>query len=245
MRLHYASAVFAIAVILPLPDPSAAQSIDVCGLFSNPGFESGNLSGWTLTQPNTSYVPSLSPPVNPSINPADPADNPATLSAPAGSYFTGLMDPDDNGIDLKYKLAHTVISDTDGWPAGTSFSVKVWANRGRLEPFDTPVSTGVVTVRIFGWNAGSAPTVTPSTDNWSRTITWNPAVQNFTAWAADGSWASQTFTFTPPDPTILRYLSIAVTGQNNNHDQYVAIDLCDAPTGIRQSTWGSLKVIWR
>ena len=115
-------------------------------------------------------------------------------------------------------------------PGGTTIQVTVFANRGRLEPFDTPVSTADLLVRIFGWNAGAVPTVN-SSDNWSRNVTWNPAAQSFDfTGIADGTWGSRTFTFTTPAATPLAYLSMSIAGRNNNHDQYIAVDLCEAAT---------------
>ena len=222
-------AVLIAAALLLVPAHAGAATLDVSTLFANIGFENGNLTGWTVTRPNTTnYVASLSPPVNPTIDPADPANNPATLTAPAGSFFTGITRPGDTGADLSYKLAHDAVSISVS--TGTVFQVTVFANRGRLEPYDTPVSTADVTVRIFGWTTttGGTPTVTASTDNWSRTINWNPAGQAFT-FGSDGTWVSQTFTFDPAalgiDAANLKYLSLSLTAQTHNHDQYVATDI--------------------
>jgi len=237
---------WAIAFIVCASLAGQAAALDVATLFSNIGFEAGNLSGWTLTQPNTDYVVSLSPTVNPSIDPADLANNPATLNAAAGTYFTGLKRVGDTGADLKYKLAHTATA--INVPTGTVFTVTVFGNRGRLEPFDTPASTGDALVRIFGWIAGTQPTVTPSTDNWSRTISWNPATQTHT-FGADGTWVSQTFTFDPAaagrDAATLKWLSISIAARNNNHDQYVAIDLGDGAVGTQPTSWSAVRGLYR
>ena len=218
--------------LVATPTKAEAVLVDVSTLFSNIGFENGNLSGWTLTRPNSSFVSSLTPPVNPTINPADPANDPTTLTAPAGAFFTGLKNPGD-GVDLKYKLAHNAI------PISASpdavFQVAVFANRGRLEPFDSPGSTADVLVRIFGWTTNSStPTVNASTDDWSRTVNWNPAAQSFDfTGVADGTWAQQIFTFDPAasgiNPADLKYLSISISGRNNNHDQYIATDIGQVP----------------
>jgi hypothetical protein len=208
---------------------------DVSSLFSNPGFESGNLSGWTVTQPNTNnYVSSLSPPVNPSIDPADPGNNPTLLTAPSGSFFTGLMEIGTPANDPAYKLSHDALSISVS--SGTTFQVTLWANRGRLEPFDAPSpSPPTATVKIFGWtSSGAAPTVTASTDNWSRSISWNPAALSFDfTLVPDGTWAAQTFTFDPAasgiDAANLKYLSFSISGLNHNHDEYIALDVAPVP----------------
>ena len=203
--------------------------------------------GWTLTAPNADYllVPNGTNPIlDPSIDPADPANNPALVSAPLGFHFTGVKQIGDTATDLKVKLAHAATP--IAVPGGTTIQVTVFANRGRLEPFDTPASTADVLVRIFGWTAGSLPTVTAATDNWSRTISWNPASQSFDfTGIADGTWGSRTFSFTTPAATTLAYLSISLAGRNNNHDQYVALDLCEAATPAAPSTWGQVKGRYR
>ena len=235
------------AVVFTALLPSAARAqLDACTIFSNIGFENGSLSGWKLTAPNADYIltpVAANPVIDPSINPADPANNPATLLPAVGAHFTGVRQIGDTPTDLKYKLAHDATA--IAVPPGTTIQVKVWANRGRLEPFDTPASTADALIRVFGWNAGTVPTVNTA-DNWSRTVTWNPASQAFTAWAADGVWASQTFSFTTPTTTTLAYLSISIAGRNNNHDQYIALDLCeDAATSAAPRTWGSIKQLYR
>jgi hypothetical protein len=159
-------------------------------------------------------------------------------------HFTGVKQIGDTPIDLKYKLAHDATA--VAVPGGTTLTIKVWANRGRLEPFDTPASTSDLLVRVFGWSAGSVPTVNPATDNWSRTVTWNPASQSFNfAAVPDGTWGAQTFSFTTPAGTNLAYLSIFIAGRNMNHDQYIAADLCDGPTAVQPETWGSVKALYR
>ncbi len=219
-----------LAILNGFGVPNAqAETLDVSPLFSNIGFESGNLNGWKVTRPNNNYVASLSPAVNPSIDPADPANNPTLLSPPNGSFFTGLKRPGDYGPDLSYKLVHEAISVSV--PADTKFQVNVFANRGRLEPFDTPGATGTVLVRIFGWTTGgTVPSVNPSNDNWSRTINWNPSAQSFDfAGVPDGTWGQRSFVFDPSadgvNPADLKSLSLSVAAQNHNHDQYIAIDI--------------------
>ena len=240
----------AIAAVLGLALGTPAGAADVAGLLSNSGFETGNLSGWSLTQPNADYVSSLSPPVNPRIDPADPPNDPTTLIAPGGLYFVGLKRPGDVGADLKFKLAHNAVAINVA--TGTVFDVAVFANRGRLEPFDTPVSTADVLVRVFGWTAGTTPTVN-SSDNWSRSISWNAASStaqsfDFTA-VPDGTWSQRTFTFDPAaagvDAATIKYISLSIAGRKNNHDQYVAVDVVERPLGTDAAAWGAVKALYR
>jgi PEP-CTERM motif-containing protein len=212
---------------------AVAAPIDISTVFNNSGFENGNISSWTVTRPNGHYVANLSPSVNPSINPADLANDPAMLVAPAGSCFTGLTSPGKMGPDLNYKLAHNAIALSV--PTGTTFQISLFANRGRLEPFDTPFSTADVFVKVFGWTTGTTiPTVTAGTDNWSRSIGWNPAsvAFDFTG-VADGVWGNRTITFDPAAMGInaanLKYLAVFIVGQTHNHDQYVAMDVGIVP----------------
>jgi hypothetical protein len=225
---------------------SAQTTLNLCSVLTNISFESGTLAGWTLTAPNGDYIltpTGVNPVIDPTIDPADPANNPAVLTAPAGIHFTGVKQIGDTAINLKYKLSHdaTAISVAPG----TSVQVTVWANRGRLEPFDTPVTTGDLLVRIFGWTGSTSPTVSTS-DNWTPGPNWNPAAQtfNFTG-VPDGTWASQTFTFVVPTTMTLTRLSMSIAGRNNNHDQYIAVDLCDGPTATEAKTWGSIKHHYR
>ena len=80
-----------------------AASHSIADLFGNSGFENGNLTGWTVTQPNSTYVASTT--VNPSIN---------SLTAPVGSYFVGVANPGDVAPDEKRKPVHTPVIDITG-----------------------------------------------------------------------------------------------------------------------------------
>ena len=246
---RFVSAVLGVAMpaVLVAAAPAVrAAEINACEIFSNVNFEVGSLVDWTLTAPNGDYLLAPTGPnpiLDPVIDPADPANNPATLVAPVGVHFVGVKQIGDTAIDLKLKLAHRATA--IAVPGGTTVTVRVWANRGRLEPFDTPASESDVLVKIFGWTAGSLPTVNAS-DNWSRTISWNPASQSFDfTGVSDGTWAVRTFSFTTPAATTLAYLAITVAGRNMNHDRYVAMDLCDAPTPARPSSWGTVKHTYR
>ncbi len=74
----------------------------------------------------------------------------------------------------------------------------------------------------MGWGSGATPTVTSNNDNWSRSLA-TKTTQAFTLWGNPGEWTSQTFSFTAA--VNLSYISLAISGQNNNHDQYVAWDI--------------------
>ena len=118
------------------------------------------------------------------------------------------------------------------------FSTAAVASRRNIVSCDASVT---VMLRVLP----SVPTVN-SSDNWSRNVTWNPAAQSFDfTGIADGTWGSRTFTFTTPAATPLAYLSMSIAGRNNNHDQYIAVDLCEAATPAETSTWGSLKGRYR
>ena len=210
--------------------PAAAVTVDLAIVLANSGYEAGNTSSWTATLPNATFITPV--PVNPAISPLDPCcSNGSTLpnlTAPVGLFFAGVAtDPDD--VDEKGKLVHAALSQS--FAADTIFQVTVWANRGRLGTngnTNSVFGTGVPTlaVKMDGWGAGALPTVN-SADNWSRTRSYNPAVQQFTNWGTPGQWTSQTFTWTPG--IALSYISMAITGSNNNHDQYVAWDVGPVP----------------
>jgi len=213
--------------------PAAAVTIDLSGaVLPNVGYESGNTSSWTATQPNSSFV--IPVPVNPAISPLNPCcTNGSTLpnlTAPVGLFFAGVAtDPDD--VDEKGKLVHDALAVS--YAAGTDFTITVWANRGRLGTNGNTTSTfttglPTLTVKLNGWNAGTVPTVN-SADNFSRAPSaYNPAVQSFTNWGTPGQWTSQTFTFAAT-ANALAYISVSIAGSNNNHDQYVAWDVGPVP----------------
>lgn len=231
------SLAFSCAVVLSLGGaaPTAAVTINLAIALGNSGYETGTTSSWTATQPNTQFI--IPVPVDPSIAPLDPCcTNGSTLPillAPAGSHFVGVAtDPDT--VDEKGKLVHDALSQS--FAADTIFQVTVWANRGRIAggSGNTNSTFGTATppdmlVSLYGWGSGTTPTVN-SSDNWSRTRTYNPAAQSFTNWGTPGQWTSQTFTWTPG--VALSYISLAIAGRNNNHDQYVAWDVPEPSTGL-------------
>ncbi|MGE0680808.1 MAG: hypothetical protein AB7P69_07850 [Candidatus Binatia bacterium] len=126
-------------------------------------------------------------------------------------------------IRWRGKLVHNAIADS--FPAGTVFQVTVIANRGRLGGAKSAVfesSPSELAVQFFGWGVGPLPTITPTTDDWSR----RPSVkqsQIFSNWAANGQWAAQTFQFVTEQE--LRYLSFSLAGMNHKIASYVAFDI--------------------
>ena len=128
-------------------------------------------------------------------------------------------------MDEKGKLVHDALAQS--FASGTVFQVTVWANRGRLGTngntnSQLPASPPDLLVSFYGFGAGAAPTLN-SSDNWSRSVTFNPGATTFTNWGTVGQWTSQTFTWTTN--VALSYVSLGIAGRNNNHDQYVAWDL--------------------
>jgi hypothetical protein len=230
------SCILALGVLLVCANRAFSTSYDLTSL-GNSGYEADLVhSQWTVTQPNSSYLPAV--PVNPTINPLNPLlSNGSTLPAlvaPVGNNFVGAINDTLNG-DQKGKLAHIVLPGT--FNVGDTFTVTVWANRGRLgsnsntnSDFATVGASSQPTldVRLLGFNSATAPTVT-SADNWNATIRLN-SLNSFTNWpttgAGVGQWSFQTFTFTNTFATgPLTYIALTVAGQNNNHDQYVAWDI--------------------
>ena len=196
--------------------PCAAE--DLATILGNSGFEADLVhSQWTATKPNKTYQFNA-PVVNPTIVPKGTT---TAVQAPAGNNFVGILNPRDTNISGK--LVHTVVA--GAFAQGTTFEVTVFANRGRLAGASTPLfdsAPSEVQVRFFGWGTGSAPTMNPNTDNWSR----RPIVdirQSFTHWAANGEWAFQTFAFSIDKD--IQYLSLAIAGINHKNASYVAFDI--------------------
>lgn len=184
--------------------------------------------------PNSQYITPV--PVDPAIAPLDPCcSNGSTLPillAPVGNHFVGVATTDFNGdtVDEKGKLAHDALAGV--FASDTIYQVTVWANRGRIGTngntnSQMPASPPDLLVNLYGWGAGSVPTVTASTDNWSRAMSYNPGAMTYTNWGTPGQWTSQTFTWTPG--VALSYISLAIAGRNNNHSQYIAWDLAPVP----------------
>jgi hypothetical protein len=211
--------------------PAAAITVDLALVLPNSGYENGTTSSWTATMPNSQYISPV--PVDPSIQPLDPCCTNGTLLpillAPAGSHFVGVKTTPDPTVDEKGKLVHDALAQS--YAADTIFQVTVWANRGRLNTNGNtnsamPAAPPILSVNLSGWGAGALPVVTASTDNWSRTRTYNNT-QSYTNFGTPGQWTSQTFTWAPG--VALSYISLAITGQNQNHDQYIAWDVAAVP----------------
>lgn len=196
----------------------ACERQNLAALFGNSGFEMDLTHGqWVATTPNKTYQVKA-PVVNPLIVPKGEA---LPVSAPAGSHFLGILNPQDQ--DISGKLVHTALAGS--FPAGTVFQVTVWANRGRLAGaksalFDS--SPSELVVQLLGWGEGKLPTVNPVTDDWSRRPSMKQG-QVFTNWATNGQWAAQTFVFVSSQE--LRYLAFSVAGLNHKVASYVAFDV--------------------
>ena len=195
---------------------ASAATIQVEDIFSNAGFEDGNLNGWTATKPNSNYIfpTGGNPIINPVIDPSGPTPQ---LTAPAGNNFVGVLNPGDIAPDENVKLVHDAVAGS--FDAGDVIEGTFWANRGRLNGFTVP-STGTATVKLYGWAAGSLPMVNPD-DSWTRSPLFTLTFQYDFTGQLDGEWGSKLFDFILPFDA--SYLSIAIVGQNHNHDQYVAL----------------------
>jgi hypothetical protein len=234
MKMGRKQFLFLLAVIFTVLStgvrPARAVPVDLFGVLGNAGFENDLVhSQWTVTQPNSSYQSTV--PVNPTILPLDPCCSNGTtlpaLTAPVGNNFIGVLNPTLNE-DRKGKLAHDAVANS--YASGTTFEILVWGNRGRLGSNGNTNSTfpgaaPALIVQFMGWGAGSVPTVN-SSDDWSRVRLVNVSLP-FTNWGSPGQWTSQEFLFTTP--VDLAYISLALSLQNVNHDQYVASDTAPIP----------------
>lgn len=199
-------------------ESAAAAVVDLAALFANSGFENDLVhSKWTATKKSTNYRLDA-PVVNPTIVPYGTS---RSIAAPAGRNFIGVRNPWDE--DINGRLVHVAVSGF--FAAGTTFTITVFGNRGRLSSAPTgqlgnnPPS---LSLQLFTWPAGSVPVVKPETDNWSRT----PGAvfsRPFTAWSASGSWTSQRFQFVISVDQ--RYVALAITGKNHTSASYVAFDV--------------------
>lgn len=210
-----------IALLLALASPVPARAaVDLSGILGNLGFEDDvHLTGWTVTLKNGNYTFDAVQ-VNPAIVPFGQAE---PLAAPDGEHFVGVANPADG--DVNGRVVHEPVFGP--FPAGTVFTVTVLASRGRLAgagtaTFPSAKAASELSLQFFAWAAGSLPAVNPSTDDWSR----KPKVtvrSVFTAWAAPGAWAAQTFQFAVP--VEVAYVSLALTAKNHRAASYVAFDI--------------------
>jgi len=173
-----------------------------------------------------------------------PGDATVVIAAPNGAHFVGTRQDGYEGhyrrhpsepaqpaggvYDTNFQLRSDATPGT--FLAGDTFTLKVWAVRGRTgqdwaqQNASSAGSASEVSVRLTGGTF-----VTPSFD--------------FTNWAADGVWASQTFVWTLSANT--SSIRVQVTGQNHNHHRFVAADLEWEPSlPTRQSTWGQVKALY-
>jgi hypothetical protein len=201
-----------------------APVIDLADVLGNISFEDDLFADqWTATIKSSTYRLDA-PTINPVIIP-NGAVEPLNAPVGAGDNFVGVLNPADD--DINGRLVHDAVSGP--FPAGTAFTVTVFGNRGRLTSAPTPLfpsAPSELTLQFFGWKAGTFPFVDPSSDNWSRT----PAIvisRRFANWAANGEWASETFTFTITQT--LQFISVAVTGKNHKAASYVAFDVLALP----------------
>ena len=172
-------------------------------------------------------------------------DPTTVISAPVGSHFVGSRQdgyeghyrrlgseppqPPGGFYDTNFQVTSSNLPAT--FLAGDSFTLTVWAVRGRLwqdwgqENASSSGSASTITVRLTGGTF-----VTPAYD--------------FTNWAADGVWAQQTFTWTLSANT--PGIRVVITGQDKNHDRFVAVDCNHEPVlGTESRTLGSIKALYR
>jgi hypothetical protein len=224
----------AIGLLLAVATAAPCAVIDVSTVLGNSSYEDDLLhTQWTVTMPNASYQDPV--PVNPAFTPLNPAFTDGTTqaapTAPVGVNYIAVLNPTEMG-DFKGKLAHDALAVS--YSSSDTFQVTVWANRGRLGTNGNtnstfiglnPTALPMVRVELLTWGPGSLPTV-DSDDDWSRSTLFS-SQQTFVNWAGPTQWASQTFTFSPG--ASVSYLALAVSGLNNNHDQYVAWDIGPVP----------------
>jgi hypothetical protein len=232
--LRCTKGLLAAGLVLAAAAVAQAAVIDLASILGNPSYEDDLVhSQWSVTRPNASY--SATVPVNPAFTPLNPAFNDGTTqpapSAPVGTNYIAVLNPTLND-DIKGKLAHNALA--SAYTAADTFQVNVWANRGRLGSNGNTNSTFAglnpgalpeVRVQLLVWGLGSLPTVDIN-DDWSR----NPSFSQqliFSDWAGPTDWAAQIFSFSPG--VSVSYLALAVSGLNNNHDQYVAWDIGPVP----------------
>lgn len=172
-------------------------------------------------------------------------DPTVTIVAAAGLHFVGSRQdgyeghyrrdpgepaqPAGGTYDTNFQLTSDPI--TGSFLSGDTFVLTVWGVRGRLrQDWATPNASSV----------GSASKLTARLTGG----TFQAAVFDFTAWAPDGNWASQTFTWQLNSNA--SSIRLVLTGQNQNHDRFVAADIGDGPVTDTQSrSWGAIKGLYR
>jgi hypothetical protein len=184
--------------------------------------------------------------LNPAITHLDQStisgDPTAVIAAALGSNFVGSRQDGYEGHCLNGGSvcgAQTAFYDTNlqlyqaivgTFNVGDVFNLTIWGNRGRLNQ---------------DWSQANANT----TGNESRITAAvcsqanlnNPcgsgAVQTFTNWGSDGPWTSQTLSWTLASVAASQDIRVQLTGINQNHDRYVALDVGAAVVPVPGAVW--------
>ena len=206
---------------------------------SSPFYSDANLA---------TYYPGRPWGVDPDITHIDqtgiPGDPTTVITAPMGAHFVGSRQdgydghyrrdpseppqPDGGYYDTNFQLTSVAIYGT--FLAGDTFTLTVWGVRGRLwqdwasQNASSSGSASRLSVKLTG---GS----------------FQNATFDFTNWGPDGNWASETFTWQLLSNT--PSIRVVITGQNHNHDRFVAVDTNWEPTVPTQPrTWGAIKALY-
>jgi len=172
-----------------------------------------------------------------------PGDPTKTITASVGAHFIGSRQdgydghyrrdagepaqPDGGYFDTNFQLTSNPI--TGSFQSGDILTLTMWGVRGRLrQDWGTPNAS----------TAGSASKLTARLTGG----TFQTASFEFTNWAADGIWGMQTFTWQLQSNA--SSIRIVITGQNQNHDRFVAVDLGVAPVSTEPMTWGAIKHLY-
>ena len=236
-----------------VPARASAAAFDLANLIPNIGFESG-LAGWTYSgacvnantyltnaewtaqswsssSPYAGYTDAqlaiyypgqpwgLTPDITHVQQTGGPLDPGGVINAAVGTNFVGSRqdgyaghyltggapEPPTAFYDTNFQLR---IDLAQSFSIGDTFSLTVWGNRGRLrDDYGAINGSSELTFRLIGEAGASDFNV----------------LCTFTAWGVDGAWASQPCNWVlDRNVTSLR---LQVTGQNHNHDRYVAVDM--------------------
>jgi hypothetical protein len=193
------------------------------------------------------YFPGKPWGLNPNITHIDqtgfPGDPTTVIAAAVGSNFVGSRQDGYEGhyrraqsepaqpaggfYDTNWQLTSSAIAGP--FVSGDTFTLTVWGVRGRLGQ---------------DWGANNASTTGSASSLSVRLVggTYVQAANDFTAWAADGQWASQSMSWQLTSNAAS--IQIRVTGQNSNHHRFVAYDAGQVPTSTEASTWGQIKALY-
>jgi len=184
--------------------------------------------------------------LNPNITHIDQTsvsgDPTTVVSAALGSSFVGSRQDGYEGHCLNGGSvcgAQTAFYDTNfqiyqaitgTFSVGDTFSLTIWGNRGRLNQ-DWSQANGNTT--------GNESRITAAVC--SQTNLNNPClastVKAFSNWGSDGQWTSQTLTWTLGSVAASQDIRVQLTGINQNHDRYVALDLGAAVVPVPGAVW--------